>query len=373
MTVKFFFLVAFMVPCLSLSIRFDSSPASRHRGGFIERSTASARHLKPYAVLRSSVSPPFQMEEVIVTPHGPFLSKQNNLLHSRADKPGASMDGSLTLGVCATYFCNMFAATLPIVLLPMIAVEQSTLSSAAFVATVASVSVLGGAVGKFVNGFVCQRFGGRHSSALYLVGLALSTFLLSTVKSSHVGLVVAAIEFFASIQWTACSVVLCNHYESDPKTLSSAVSKLALASTTSVLACKVTSSIMLQYFNWRQVAQLGSILAITGFVLMKKIVSEYPKGRLIMEKEPFNVQSILKSVQSLIGSRIFWFAALGQATAFLVRNCDKVLASFFHEITALPSKYFFLRPEVCMLIITDFLANFLRLSHVLSKVQSAVD
>ena len=245
---------------------------------------------------------------------------------------------TLDLAVCFAYFCNVFAVSLPIILLPMIAAERPGVSPAAFCAAAASVSALGAAFGKFINGFVCQYTGGRNSSVLYLFGMATCTFLLSTLKT-NLNPVLFAMEFFASVQWVACSVLLQNHYGKDTKGLTGAISTLALSSTAGVLFCKTAGAALLQTLSWRRVAQVGSVVAIAGSIIMRSVVTEYPALAKPPPKEPFNLKSIMQSIRSVLGSKVFWIAGMANAMSFLVRTSDKVLGSFYQEVTSLPRKF----------------------------------
>lgn len=246
----------------------------------------------------------------------------------------------LKLAVSFVYFCNMFAIALPVVLLPVLASERlgPGVSTAAFCASVASVSSLGGAAGKLLNGFICQRAGGRVSSVTYLACMSLATFGLS-IMSSNVGVVLGFMEFFCSIQWTACSVILGNHYENDPAGLSGAISSLALASSLGIVASKMLGSALLQYMSWRQVAQFGSLLALTGSLVMKSVVSEHPSQDVKRPpKQELSLKNIVASFRAVAGTKVFWLVGLSHGATLTVRNSDKILGAFFQEVTSLPRK-----------------------------------
>lgn len=244
----------------------------------------------------------------------------------------------LDFAICLVYFCNVFALTLPVILLPMISAESKPgMPPASFAAAVASVATLGGACGKFVNGFVCQFLGGRNSAFLYLLGIASAAFLVSTI-SDNFGIAFGAIEFFASMQWTACSVVLANHYQNDAAGLSKAISVLAFSSTAGIISCKAVGTALLQYLSWRRVAQIGSMIALTGSLIMRGIITEHPALAKAPPRQPFNLNSVLESFRAVLGSRIFWVAGMAHATTLLVRASDKILGSFFQEVTSLPRK-----------------------------------
>ena len=62
---------------------------------------------------------------------------------------------------------------------------DSPLNSAAFLGSLVSLSALGAGAGKAVNGFICQAIGGRLSGSLYLLSLAIFSFILSTTYTIH--------------------------------------------------------------------------------------------------------------------------------------------------------------------------------------------
>ena len=80
---------------------------------------------------------------------------------------------------------------MPVILIPLISAEPYepgiilTENSAAFAGAIASVSFIGGGMGKLINGFVCQSLGGRTSGVIYLLGLAFFSTLLSTTYTIH--------------------------------------------------------------------------------------------------------------------------------------------------------------------------------------------
>jgi hypothetical protein len=149
--------------------------------------------------------------------------------------------------LCATYFCNMFAVTLPVVLLPILAAESGQ-SPAAYCARVAAFSTLGGAMGKLINGFFCQALGAARASNLYLIALAVCAYLLSMIKGTSglasAGYILAGMEFAASVQWTACSVLTSDRYERNDVDFAAGMARLSLASTSGMLLAKLGGSVL---------------------------------------------------------------------------------------------------------------------------------
>merc|ERR1719491_1969556 len=201
-------------------------------------------------------------------------------------RDGSQQNGinKLDKAIFATYFCTAFAVTLPVDLMPMIAGEQvasagSGFVIAAFVAATASISTFCGGLGKLINGFLCQGLGGVFSSSLYLMGMSLSLVLLSLNEQiSNFGYILGGLEFCSSMQWTACSLILANHYSLDPAKFAASIATLTLASTCGTLTAKAGGTALLHVFDdWRLVAQIGAAVALLGSFTMRTFVDEMPQ------------------------------------------------------------------------------------------------
>jgi hypothetical protein len=94
---------------------------------------------------------------------------------------------SLDIAVALCFMLSAIVINAPTVLLPVMAADPALVSSSAarasFAVTIISIATLGGAVGRFVNGFVCQSAGPRKSSLVYLAALSLCTVFLSLATS----------------------------------------------------------------------------------------------------------------------------------------------------------------------------------------------
>mmetsp|Transcript_31993 Transcript_31993/g.70325 ORF Transcript_31993/g.70325 Transcript_31993/m.70325 type:complete len:624 (+) Transcript_31993:124-1995(+) len=273
--------------------------------------------------------------------------------------------GRLELALFLTYACSIVAITTPTVLLPVIAADPSshilhaaasapTMSeSAAFVARVASLSTLGGAAGKFVNGFVVSGVGGRTAARIYLVGLAAFSFLLSTTTSLHGG-ALAGMEFFASIMWTACTVIVASAYENNPDKFGKGILALSLASTLGSLLTKIAGSVLLKVMHWRQVSQVGAVIALAGAGVVHTLLrdrdcmKESDRRRAAIreraglkpakkDSNQVTVRGIASSLGHVVGNKLFWLVGLAHAMAFLARRSDQLLGSFFRATSDLPS------------------------------------
>ena len=232
-------------------------------------------------------------------------------------------------------FCNSITQTMPVVLIPLIAAEQP--EAASFIASAASISTIGGALGQFVNGFVCQHMGGRRSSSIYMLGMALCAILLSLAKS-QIGIILCAMEFFATIQWISSSSILYNHFDGHPKAFAAGITAMSLANTIGTLVAKALGMTLLQYFHWRQVSQLSAAVALIGAVVMQGFVAECPP-HVAPVRPPFSFRRILTSTMAVLGSGLFWMVGLAHATSSLASTSDRVLGSFFQDVSTFPREY----------------------------------
>lgn len=179
------------------------------------------------------------------------------------------------------------------------------------------------------------------SASLYLTAMAGFHLWLSFNKTGPIfGWILAGLDFCASIQWTACSLILANHYDTSPAEFAAGVTVLSLASTFGVLFSKIGGIVLLQYVSsWSIVARVGAVVAVVGAILVRSLVTEMPLqagGITPSSIKRFNIRGVVRSLGNVLGSRIFWLVGLAHATTFLARTSDRVLGSFFLESTSLP-------------------------------------
>jgi MFS family permease len=266
----------------------------------------------------------------------------------------------LEMALFLTYACNSFALTVPVILMPMVAAEHSIsmgpkFVAGMFIAAAASTTMLGGGVGKVVNGFVCQRLGGRQSASLYLVGMGIFSLLLSIhTSAAAVGWILAGLEFCASMQWTAHSILLVNHYEKRPIRFAAGMTTLSMASVFGIILAKVGGPALLQYIpSWRVLARIGAGVAVMGGLLAQSLITEWPEearpsivplnitNRRSSMKRSSTAMSqesngaLLQTFRHVLGSRLFWQAGVAHALTSMARTSEKVLGSFFQDTTAL--------------------------------------
>lgn len=279
------------------------------------------------------------------------------------------------------YLCNVLAVNLPIILLPLAAHEFLGSSGAVAattrtVAKVSSMATLGGAFGKFVNGFVCQRFGSYACSRFYLVGMAVSLGLFSCATTpALLGGAYFGMEFCASIQWTSLAIMLTNYYTSTTtpntntsggsdddnittssttsakttraKQLATGLTAIGLASPAGSIGAKVMGAGLASFLDWRQVARMGCLVALLGSLVISQAPqspSQRVEWRALQRQkasQPWGswiTISAKDSAQALLRSRLFWKLSLGHSMAFVVRGIDRILGIFFSDMTGLPGK-----------------------------------
>jgi sugar phosphate permease len=288
---------------------------------------------------------------------------------------------TLDLALFVTYFCTVVTSCFMFVTLPSIAAEFVTHPEAvtAFVAGVASTAPLGGGVGKLVNGFVCERLGGKQSSWIYLVGLGCLSLSLSNAKSAaSIGLLLAGCEFLTSIQWTSAISILDVHYKDHPAKMVRGIALMSTASACGAMLAKTGGAALMKLSSWRTLVQCGAGVAFLGASCMllgvksqaKKqqrtfVISPSPQMAVVVlvsdekEKQPSRLVSSISSTSSSSSSSssttgkskpslssclkamfknpIFWMIGLANTVGYVARS-DSMLSAFLVSTTALPSK-----------------------------------
>lgn len=140
----------------------------------------------------------------------------------------------LNLGLCISYGLSTAAATVPITLIPTIAMdvlrknamvgddgnnaEDSNIDAliSVFASKVTMYAVLGTAFGKFVNGPLGDILGARRVACLYafLVSMSLMVLSFSSGEWSVIYCCVA-VEYYQSVQWPCAAIMLAAHYGKD--------------------------------------------------------------------------------------------------------------------------------------------------------------
>lgn len=249
--------------------------------------------------------------------------------------------------VFVSYLCNVMALSLPVLLVPVAATEQAVSAGlsakaasvmvASQVASISSVASLGGAVGKFVNGFICKEYGSYFCSKTYLAGLGLCSLAFSLSTSPlAMSLAFAGMEFFASIQWASLAVMLSNYYAKEPVRLAAALTALGLSSTSGMILAKFSGMTLSSAYHWRVVAMLGSLVAFSGAALISRAPGREAAAVLQKSNPPFEWSSVAESLKAVLGSPLFLVLGLAHSMAFVARGTDRILGTFFQEMATLP-------------------------------------
>lgn len=278
----------------------------------------------------------------------------------------------LNLALFGGYLCTTAATTVPIALLPSLALElcETEMEASALVAKAASHAVLGTACGKFINGPVGDVFGARRVSIAYAIALSLSLLLLSLSRGE--GATIAAcflVEFCHSVQWPCVIVILAAHY-SHPRgphqprkgMYEGGLYVTSLASRCGSLLAIPLASLWLRTYPWRRVAQCGSLVALLGAGVVYWFVVDSPvrvhepqnpipplalqefqrrlRASTSLLRTTMAVVSLLGSVLStnlvpslkmLLKSGRFWIVAIAHTGSSMVRSSERILGTYFRD------------------------------------------
>ncbi|CAB9510553.1 expressed unknown protein [Seminavis robusta] len=298
---------------------------------------------------------------------------------STANVPLSSID----VGAFFIHFCAIITMTLPVMIVPMMDAELAVRNIAAvrgasLAALMASTAPMGNGIGKLLNGMVCQEMGGPRSSRVYFTGSILASLALACISlaptssglltTSNLGWMVGGIEFFASIQWTVCSLFLSQYYRQSPALFARGVTILALSSTVGQIVAKVAAAGLLQFMHWRHVARMGVMVAMAGLATslwtsrnMRKALGSKMNvaeeenntktspqgdqtkmmGKKVHDKQPAAAKtSARQAAMKVLSNPIFWSIGLAHISGYLTRTSDRVLGVFLQDITSLS-------PQIC--------------------------
>ena len=196
----------------------------------------------------------------------------------------------LNTALCLGYGFTTAANTVPVALIPTIAIEVlfpddgDEVAASNFVSTVATYAVLATAFGKFLNGSLGDIFGARRVACYFslLHTFSLLILSLSTNRWSIIFCCIAA-EYYQSVQWPCVTVILAAHYgngilgdENASENSNNDRSKntsdgryekgiyiASLGSRAGALFANLSTTLLLRYcgFGWRSVARLASFVS----------------------------------------------------------------------------------------------------------------
>jgi hypothetical protein len=257
--------------------------------------------------------------------HVPPPSTTRTFLHERVFKGRLASsywcDGFLkdvnwlNLGLCISYGLSTAAATVPITLIPTIAMDILQKNAmvgddgnnadninidaliSVFASKVTMYAVLGTAFGKFVNGPLGDILGARRVACFYALLVSISLMVLSFSSGEwSVIYCCVAVEYYQSVQWPCAAIMLAAHYgkddmdSSDKKSSTSSekghgvqympehvvgdyekgIYIVSMGSRIGSLLASISVTMLLRYQNdsWRFVARLAS--------MVRKIIRDRP-------------------------------------------------------------------------------------------------
>eukprot|EP00816_Leptocylindrus_hargravesii_P006894 CAMPEP_0196815176 /NCGR_PEP_ID=MMETSP1362-20130617/48225_1 /TAXON_ID=163516 /ORGANISM="Leptocylindrus danicus, Strain CCMP1856" /LENGTH=485 /DNA_ID=CAMNT_0042192041 /DNA_START=412 /DNA_END=1869 /DNA_ORIENTATION=- len=256
--------------------------------------------------------------------------------------------------VSVAYFLSMACLGSIVVLLPTI----SELPPSAPM-TITSLATIGGAIGKFINGFVCQKIGCSTCAIVYLLGLSCFSLAFSHATTIRtLALCGAGMEFAHSIMWTSFAVILSTHYGSDGIGLARGMTAMALSSSAASLFVKCfVGPVLLKVADWRVMAKLGAASAFVGCLVVHFMLrnveddnnsnensnendskSKSLKKSASEQKANNNSSNTIRaSLQAVVRNKLFWYAGGAQGFATLARSSDKILGVFYRDCTGVPA------------------------------------
>jgi hypothetical protein len=155
---------------------------------------------------------------------------------------------------------------------------------------------------------------------------------------------VAATEFCSSAIWVACSLILSNHYSKKPLLFARGVTYLSLASTGGQLFAKTVGSALLQFTDWRRLAQIGGLVGVLGSLVMRFVVAqqmymEEPKHHLFgrsVSSSSASLSGVMVKVKDVLSNRLLGMVGLAHVSGYSARTCDRMMGPFLKDVTALP-------------------------------------
>ena len=251
-----------------------------------------------------------------------------------------------------SYIFQTASTTIPILLSPTIAKEyypNNLSNQSIFVSRIVSNSVLGTAIGKFVNGPICDIFGSRRISIVYSSLWIITVFILSfTYNEKYMLLGCSIMEFFSSVQWPCYVNILARHYyEKDVKMYEHSIYRVSLGSRLGGLIC-LTGFYLCGGSageDWRMTLRKGSCLSsfIATMVMVvwswdspmkvhdpvNNISCETSSNRDYMRK--MLQDHFLPSFKRIITSGVFWVVSIAHSGSAMIKSSERILGMYYYD------------------------------------------
>jgi len=340
------------VPPRGLLPKRNTRPISQYEGKDNNPNNMSNNENIAFDDQAENTNNPFEEEDTEKEQPKVVAKARQGLQHFAKKKFGRLLttDSRQDFLVCAGFFCDVLAMSLPVILVPMAATEygivlgHTSTQVASQIARVFSVASVGGALGTFINGFVCQELGIYRSSQWYLKAMGMSSILFSiSTTPTTLGLSYACMEFFSTIQSPALALILLQYYQGRPAKLAAALTALGLTGTAGEILAKILGSALTGVLNWRQVSQIGAAISLVGaFCISQAPGRQDAQQKLKQQKQqqPFRLSSITDSIRAVLGKSIFWKLSFLYSMSFMSCCGDRIVGPFYMEVTSLP-------PNIC--------------------------
>lgn len=297
-----------------------------------------------------------------------------SVLYASNTQPSTRIwSNALNLSLFASLTIASLASSIPVTLVPQLAEHwhiDDTLTPNS-----AAAAVLGTALGKMINGPVADVAGARRTMVSYTLLLAASLLMLALCTSTkHVLVVCFLIEFFSSIQWPCCVILLATHYRGNVHGMyEGAIYVTSLASRLGSLVGIPLGAMWLRNVHWRVVALLAAWLATVSASIVFLYVQDSPRAvhepqnpfldtaavpnndaqhqTHPTQQQPFPTlrrhnsfnnlpflrtlfimfqTNILPSLRHVLSSGTFWIIALAHTGSTVIRTSDRILGSYFY-------------------------------------------
>lgn len=249
--------------------------------------------------------------------------------------------------------------------------QNDNLSSASsFASHLAAVVTLATAFGKFINGPLVDIAGARRLLVVYGVCTSLAIFGLQHSYSPRAAVFCcAAAEFFSSVSWPCCIVILGAHYGTNDATNNDCTNTdgrfergiyiTSIASRCGSLLAMPLSSLLLKWtdLTWRDTAGFASLVSFMGVAVLYFFVTDSP-GKVHFPLNPIRVSppstyqpwtpktslsqravafcssayyTVLPSLKTVVISRVFWFVAIAHSGAYMVKSSERILSTYYRD------------------------------------------
>jgi len=129
--------------------------------------------------------------------------------------------------------------------------------------------------------------------------------------------------------------------------LMAALTAMGLASTSGAIAAKTGGTVLASTFHWRTIARFGCLIALFGsWIITRAPIQPFQKNDLQkyqQEAASKPVGSWLRSAKGSLGalltSKLFWMLGVAHSMAFVNRGIDRIMGTFFNDITGFSRKY----------------------------------